>query len=242
MEDAEGFAGETIVSAGSGLTSRLTIVIDPKNTLFDATVGQRWLFQLVGGRREEADFAAFFDQWTVQNLPAIWRGERPYWDAMKEYLCAKGLSNGHVDELWRAASRKFPELESGGKPSPDILQILDRVRQYGVQLIALWETTQTVDSRCREHAWTKAFDQVVTTWELGCDGGDALAYQRLRAQIGDSVCVLQSADARVLKAAAKAGWSTLAIGRHAPIPASVMLSNWADLIPWAALRGNRQAA
>lgn len=242
MEDGEGYADEWIVSAGAGLASRLTIVVDPKNSLFDATVGQRWLFQLIGAQREEADFAAFFAQWSSDYAPAIWRGERPYWDAMKEYLCGKGLSGGHVDELWRAASRKFPELEFGGKTSPEILQILDKVREYGVQLIALWETTQAVDSRLREQAWVKTFDQVMATHELGCDAGDIAAYQRLRGQIGDSVCVMHSADARCITAAAKAGWLTLAIGRNVPAAASVSLMTWADLISWAALRGNCQAA
>lgn len=242
MDEGEGYADEWECSAGAGLSSRLTIVIDPKNTLFDATVGQRWLFQLIGSQRAEADFAAFFEEWTFDYVPAIWRGQRPYWDAMKEYLCGKGLSAGHVDELWRAASRKFPELESGGKPFPEVLQIMDRIRQYGVELICLWETTQQVEPRAREQAWIKGFDQVVTSHELGCDAGNVFAYQQLSTRIGDSVCVLHSAEARSLTAAARAGWLTLAIGRNAPAAASVSLSNWADLIPWAALRGNRQAA
>ncbi|TWT30111.1 hypothetical protein [Blastopirellula retiformator] len=242
MEDGEGYADEWIVSTGAGLASRLTIVVDPKNTLFDATVGQRWLFQLIGADRPEADFSEFFAVWSADFAPAIWRGERPYWDAMKEYLCSKGLSGGHVDELWRAASPKFPELEYGGKYSPDVLHILERISSYDVQLIALWETVQTVAPHSCEHAWAKAFDQVITTRELGCDAGAIAAYQRLRGQIGDSVCVLQSADARCLAAAAKTGWLTLAIGRKVPAAASESLPTWADLISWAALRGNRQSA
>jgi len=242
MEDGEGYADEWIVSSGAGLASRFTIVVDPKNSLFDATVGQRWVFQLIGAQRDEADFAEFFAPWASDHAPAIWRGERTYWDAMKEYLCRKGLSSGHVDEIWRAAARKFPELEFGGKASPEILQILERVRGYDVQLLGLWETTQTVQPLLREHAWTNGFDLVITTPQLGCDAGDILAYQRLRGQIGDSVCVLLSADARCLAAAAKSGWLTLAIGRNVPAAASVSLPAWADLIAWAALRGDRQAA
>ena len=78
------------------------LLLDACNILYDDTDWRRWLLRLLlrlGLRTEYGPFFRIFDR---DYLDAVYRGERPFSDALDAFLISAGLSAGQAEEVHRA--------------------------------------------------------------------------------------------------------------------------------------------
>lgn len=222
---------------------RRTLLIDPRDTLFDATVGRRWLYQQLSFREESIlPYAEFYQAWDQILGQEVYLGKRSYWEAVHQFLRAQNLTAGHADELTRAARAQFPELEAGGKLHSVVVPILSVLATYGVRSVAVVNASMNGDDfkavyfppGCDIH-----FDAVYSSIDLSTTHEQAAWIERLRDQLGERTWgqrpYLISACETTRRVAQAAGLRTLAISHSNPSEAvDHHLSTWADLIPFYA--------
>lgn len=222
---------------------RRTLLIDPRDTLFDATVGRRWLYQQLSFREQSIlPYAEFYQAWDQILGQEVYLGNRAYWEAVHQFLRAQNLTIGHADELTRAARTRFPELEAGGKLQTVVVPILSVLASYGIRSVAVVNASMGGEDfqaiyfppGCDIH-----FDAVYSSIDLSTTKDQAEALARLRDQLGEWTWgqrpYLISACETTRRAAQSAGLRTLAISHSNPSEAvDHHLSTWADLIPFYA--------
>ena len=110
------------------------LLFDMDDVLYDATVWRRWLLRLLGHLGLHTHYEAFFHIWERTYLSDVYRGQRDYWDAFRNFLSAVGLSTGQIDEVTAASHARRREFDRGVRAYPGVKATLSRLSAAGLPL------------------------------------------------------------------------------------------------------------
>lgn len=224
------------------------VVFDLSNVLYDATVWQRWLLQLLNRFGVHTHFDAFFCVFEHDYLPAVYRGERDFWDALRDFLIAVGISKGRLEEILAAAHGKHREWWDEVRPFPGVAATLAQLAARGIRLALLANSgapaTQLVE-RLKRLGIAQRFDVVLSSRDLKACKPDHQCYQAVIAALdlpSDVIGFVGHAPAE-LAGAALAGMVALALHHTAEVQAEVYLDRFDQLLQVVApLHASRQRA
>ncbi len=97
------------------------LLLDACNTLYDATLWQRWLLRVLRRLGLHTTYRCFFHVWKKDYLDAVHRGDREFCEAFRGFLQAAGLSRGQILEVtiacqsrqrWEQETRLLPGVKT----------------------------------------------------------------------------------------------------------------------------------
>jgi HAD superfamily hydrolase (TIGR01509 family) len=110
------------------------LLFEMENVLYDATLWQRWLWQLMTRLGWQRDFRSFTSIWQRGYLHDVHCGSRDFADAMRSFLVDSGLTTGQIDEVEGASSARRREFTETIRPLPGVAKTLGRLSASGVAL------------------------------------------------------------------------------------------------------------
>jgi HAD superfamily hydrolase (TIGR01493 family) len=211
------------------------LVFDLNNVLYDATVWQRWLLQLLNRFGVHTHFDAFFCVFEHDYLPAVYRGERDFWEALRDFLISVGMSRGRLEEVLAAAHGKHRELWDEVRPFPGVTATLAQLAARGIRLALLANSgapaTQLVE-RLKRLGISQRFDVVLSSRDLKASKPAHQCYQAVIDALGlpsDAIGFVGHEPVE-LAGAALAGMVALALHHTADVQAEVYLDRFDQLL------------
>ena len=111
------------------------LLIDLCGVLYDDSTWPRWLFKLVQRLGLHTTYTPFFRVWRREYLERVKRQELEYWQALRLFLRAAGLTNGQIDEVEAASHARLRAFESELLPLPGVVNVLTRLNELELSLI-----------------------------------------------------------------------------------------------------------
>lgn len=110
------------------------LIVELSGVLFDSAAWRHWLFHLVCHLGLQTQYSAFFRVWDAEYQDLVTCGQRPYWQAMREFLLSAGLTRGQCDEVEAAGRARLNRLELDARPLPGVLTTLGQLTVRGFHL------------------------------------------------------------------------------------------------------------
>jgi FMN phosphatase YigB (HAD superfamily) len=236
------------VSSASPLAG---IMLDVPDVLYDATLWQRWLFQLLVRMGAAANYAEFVRAWS-ETLVDVHRGRREYTEALQSFLLQLGLSWAQVDEIEAASRIQRRTLELDVRPLPGATRVIEELNRRKIPLVAWADTPHSAAKwaeRLERIVPRAHFSAVLTSFDLECAQPAELCYRAaldvLDHNAGEVLYV--GHDTQHLAAAARAGMRTAAVNFAANAQANHLLMRLEELLavvdrPAAVASRTREAA
>ncbi len=145
------------------------LLIDLCGVLYDDSTWPRWLLKLVQRLGLHTSYTPFFRVWRREYLERVKRGELEYWQALRLFLRAAGLTHGQIDEVEAASHARRREYESGLRPMPGAANVLRRLNQLGIHLTLLSSACLDREGVCQRLdtlGLTSRFDQILAIPDL----------------------------------------------------------------------------
>jgi FMN phosphatase YigB (HAD superfamily) len=210
------------------------IMLDVPDVLYDATLWQRWLFQLMVRMRVAVNYAEFAEAWAAC-LVDVHRGRREYSEALQSFLLELGLSWAQIDEIEAASRIQKRSVELDVRPLPGAARVVEELNRRKIPLVA-WADTPHSAARWAERLERivprAQFAAVLTSFDLECTQPGESCYQAaldaLRHPAGEVLYL--GHDAQHLAAAAQAGMRTAAVNFAPGAQAEHLLARWEDLL------------
>ena len=146
------------------------LILDLENVLVDVSPWRRWLLQLLNRIGLHTHYQAFFCAFEQDYLGAVYCGQRDYWEALRAYLLAAGVSRGRVEEVLAAALGKVGELWADARPLPGVMGTLADLTSRGVRLALLSNSaasTREIEDRLQRLGIAGRFTIVLSSRDLG---------------------------------------------------------------------------
>ncbi|MFW6171345.1 MAG: HAD family hydrolase [Planctomycetota bacterium] len=112
-------------------------LIDLCGVLYDDSIWSRWLFKVVQRLGLHTTYTPFFRVWRCEYLSRVKRQELEYWEALRVFLRAAGLSSGQIDEVEAAGHAQLRKYESQLMPLPGVPHVLTQLHNRGIELALL---------------------------------------------------------------------------------------------------------
>jgi FMN phosphatase YigB (HAD superfamily) len=221
--------------AGPNLPPRLAgIMLDVPDVLYDATLWQRWLFQLLMRMRAAGSYAEFAEAWSSQ-LVDVHRGRREYSEALQTFLLARGLSWAQVDEIEAASRIQRRSLELDVRPLPSAARVVEELNRRKIPLVAWADTPHSAAKwaeRLERIVPRAHFAAVLTSFDLECTQPADLCYRAALDALSQSAgnVLYVGHDAQHLAAAARAGMRTAAVNYAPGTRAEYLLTRCEELL------------
>jgi phosphoglycolate phosphatase-like HAD superfamily hydrolase len=218
------------------------LLLDVGGVLYDDTVWARWLLKLVTRLGLHTSYTPFFRLWQREYVPRIRRGELDYWQALRLFLRAAGLSNGQLDEVEAAGHARRRACETEILPLPGVAHTLARLRTIGVRLSIC--STDCLDETGVRHQLDRLgiatyFEHVVADADAAwCMRGGLDAAIAATGIAPAELCYV-GRDAEALREARAAGLRTVAINHDEDAEADIYLAHFQQLLeslPWRNVR------
>jgi HAD superfamily hydrolase (TIGR01509 family) len=213
----------------------LAIVVDVPDVLYDATLWRRWLLRLVCHMSLPGDPAAFLQDWDASYLPDVHCGRREATEALQSFLLAAGFSWAQIDEIEAASRVQREALEHNPRALPGVVNVLARLAQSGVPLLAWCDATHSaakVAALLDRLGLAGRFQFVLTSFDIEHAQPAAECYaamlDRLALPAADVVYV--GHEKAHLAGAKAAGMRTVAFNFHEPTAADIHLNRFEDLL------------
>jgi FMN phosphatase YigB (HAD superfamily) len=211
------------------------LLLDACNILYDDTAWRRWLLRLLmrlGLRTEYGPFFRIFDR---DYLDVVYRGQRPFSDALDAFLVSAGLSAGQAEEVHRALESHRRQSDAGHRPLIGVRETLAQLHASGVRLGVLCnsqDSGETIRQRLAKLLGESPWAAVISSRDQGCTMPDAACYRAALAalQLPAAEAAFVGHDARELRGAAVQGLSTIAFNGDGDARADVYLQRFEDLI------------
>lgn len=211
------------------------LLLDAGGVLYDDTLWRRWLLRLLRQLGLHTHYRCFFYVWDHDHLVDVYRGQRDFCRAFRDFLLSLGMSAGQADEVEIACRSRRRYLEAETRPLPGVKNTLLRLRESGVRLAVV---TNSIDpaSAIREHLdrWgiDGLFAAVVSSADLGQALPDPECY--LAALESVEVSAEEAAyvghDAAELAGARAVGMPAIAFNFDTNALADVYLARFDDLL------------
>jgi FMN phosphatase YigB (HAD superfamily) len=203
--------------------------------LYDDTAWRRWLLRLLLRLGLRAEYGPFFRVFDRDYLDAVYRGERPFSEALDAFLISAGLSAGQAEEVRHALDSHRRHHDLSHRPLIGVRQTLAHLRSSAVKLGVLCNCEQsgeTVREQLAELLGESPWAAVISSRDLGHTMPAAACYEAaLRAmQLPAAEVAFVGHDARELRGAAVQGLVTIAFNSDRDALADVYLQRFEDLI------------
>ena len=186
------------------------LLLDACNILYDDTAWRRWLLRLLMRLGLRTEYGPFFRVLDRDYLDAVYRGQRPFSDALDAFLISAGLSAGQAEEVRRALDSYRRQSDESHRPLIGVRQTLAQLHSSGVKLGVLCNcehSGETIRQRLAELLGESPWAAVISSRDLGCTMPDpacyAAALHALQLPVAEVAFV--GHDARELRGAAVAG-------------------------------------
>jgi FMN phosphatase YigB (HAD superfamily) len=211
------------------------LLLDPCKILYDDTAWRRWLLRLLARLGLRTEYGPFFGILDRDYLDAVYRGERPFNDALDAFLISAGLSAGQAEEVHHALDSYRRQSEASDRPLIGVRETLARLRSSGVKLGVLCNGEhcgETVRRRLRELLGESPWAAVICSRDLGSAMPAAECYRAaLEAmQLPAAEVAFIGHEARELRGAAGQGLATIAFNSDRDARADVYLQRFEELI------------
>ncbi|HTN76833.1 MAG TPA: HAD family hydrolase [Pirellulaceae bacterium] len=221
------------------------LVFDLGNVLYDASAWQRWLLQLLNRIGLHTHYEAFFRVFERDYLQAVYCGQRDYWDALRDFLLAAGLSPGRVEEVLAAGHGKYRELWDDVRPLPSVSATLAQLAARGVRLCILSNagcSAQRLGDKLRRLGLATRFEIVLSSLDLQAAKPAPECYQAAIAALGCPPDELGFVGQQTLELAGAglAGMVTIAVNHNADAQADIYLDRFDQLLQVVAPRHPQQ--
>ena len=137
------------------------LLLDACNTLYDATLWQRWLLQVLRRLGLHTTYRCFFHVWKKDYLDAVHRGDREFCEAFREFLQAVGLNRGQILEVTIACQSRRQRWEQETRLLPGVRTTLNRLAGAGAALAVVGDCEHRGDA-LRRRLETMGLDGVLT--------------------------------------------------------------------------------
>ena len=186
----------------------------------------------LGLRTEYGPFFRIFDR---DYLDAVYRGQRPFSDALDAFLISAGLSAGQAEEVHRALDSYRRQSDASHRPLIGVRETLAQLHSSGVKLGVLCNcehSGETIRQQLAELLGESPWAAVISSRDLGCTMPEAACYRAaLQAmQLPAAEVAFVGHDARELRGAAVQGLATIAFNSDRDARADVYLQRFEDLI------------
>ncbi len=223
------------------------LLFDLDDVLCDATMWRRWLLQLLGRMGLNTHYHAFYRVWDREYLTEVNCGRRKYWEAMRSFLLAAGLTNGQVDEVMAAGHARWRFLQETIRPLPGVVQTISRLDAAGVPLGILSNSFRSARQLARTVSRLQLggrFQFILSSIDLGRSKPDADCYLAALAALHLSAeqVAFVGHDGAELAGAAKLGMPTVAINHTPDAKADVYLDRIDQLLSMVQFRCRRRLA
>jgi phosphoglycolate phosphatase-like HAD superfamily hydrolase len=223
------------------------LLLDSGGVLYDDTVWLRWLLKLVTRLGLHTHYTAFFRVWQREYMQRIKLGEMEYWQALRLFLRAAGLSNGQIDEVEAAGHARRRDCETEIYPFPGVVNVLSRLRDLGVQLTLFSSGCLDSDALRQQLAQlglAEYFVHVLAGFELERTEPGPGGVERAVSLVGvapGQLCYV-GRDTNALAEASAAGLRTVAVNYDDDAEADTYIGHFDQLLealPWKASRAVR---
>ncbi|MHB0961265.1 MAG: HAD family hydrolase [Pirellulaceae bacterium] len=220
------------------------LFLDVGGVLYDDSAWPRWLLKLVTRLGLHTHYTPFFRVWQREYCPAIKRGQWAYWDALRVYLRAAGLTPGQIDEVEAAGQPRQRELETDIYPLPGVVNGLTRLRDLGIRLTILSSGCRDTDGVKRQLTrlgLATFFDLVLTDVQLETlqPGTPCFDVAIQLTGIAPAQLCYVGRDTSALAEAFTAGVRTVAVNYDDDAEADTYIGHFEQLLaalPWEAAR------
>lgn len=215
-------------------------LIDLCGVLYDDSIWSRWLFKLLQQLGLHTTYTPFFRVWRSEYLNRVKRQEVEYWQALREFLRAAGLSSGQIDEVEAASHAQQRKYESELMPLPGVTNVLNQLSNRGVQLTLLSSAcldTPGVHHRLQTLGLAPYFHSVLSIPDLWREHPRQAPFQ-VAAQTTHLPCqrlAFVGREAAVLTEAGQAGLRRIAVNYDDDAVADVFLRGFdrlPDAVSW----------
>ena len=211
------------------------LLLDACNVLYDDTHWRRWLLRLLlrlGLRTEYGPFFRLFDR---DYLDAVYRGQRPFGEALEAFLVSVGLSAGQAEEVHRGLDSYRRLSDAGKRPLIGVRKTLARLSSSGVKLAVFCNSEhsgEAVREQLAETLGEGPFAAVLSSRDLQCTMPAAACYRAALAalELPAAEAAFVGHDARELRGAAAQGLATIAFNGDRDARANIYLQCFEDLI------------
>lgn len=216
------------------------LLIDLCDVLYDDSAWPRWLFKLVQQLGLHTTYTPFFRVWRNEYLDRVKHRELQYWQAMRLFLRAAGLSSGQADEVEAAGHARHRALQSEIMPLPGVVNVLTRLGGMGIHLTLLssaYLDTREVYQRLDALGIESYFDEVLAVpdlWEQ-FPGRSAFEVAAAATQLAPQRLAYVGRDSSMLADAGHWGIRRVAVNYDEDAVADVFLRSFDRLptaLPW----------
>ena len=219
------------------------LLVDLCGVLYDDTVWQRWLLKLVSRLGLHTNYTAFYRVWQRDYLERVRREELDYWQALRLFLRAAGLSSGQIDEVEAAGHARRREFETEIIPLPGVVNVLARLTELGIHLTlysSAWLDTESVRERLRKMRIDKHFHEVMSAPDVARTHRETTSLKVAidATNIAPFRLCYVGRDTSALAAARDAGLRTVAVNHDDDAEADVHIGHidqLLDALPWDAI-------
>jgi len=220
------------------------LLLDVGGVLYDDTVWSRWLLKLVTRQGLHTCYTPFFRVWQREYLQRVTRGELEYWQALRLFLRAAGLSHGQVDEVEAAGHARRRECEAEIFPLPGVVHVLASLRNLSIQLTVLSSgclETAAVQQQLAKLGIGAYFHAILTHADIARTESAKRVMEVAVAHTGlmpRQLCYV-GRDTATLGEASTAGIRTVAVNYDDDAEADIYLGHFEQLLgllPWQTAR------
>ena len=209
------------------------VVFDMGDILFDATPWRRKVAAHLASRGVDIDYKRLVPLWEHALVP-VYTGKRPYWDAFRDFVGARGLDAAEV-ELAESEARRFASEVKERVLFDGVADTLAKLHESGLRLAVLSDTESTesvVRRRLEKLGVSPYFEAAVTSFDLGYVKPMPEAFQAALDRIGCSKdeAAFVAHDVDELEGAMAFGLYTVAYNYEPGAPANRHLEHFSELV------------
>jgi len=155
------------------------VLFDVENVIYDGFQWRVWLFKLVTRMGLNTRYRLFYRAWEGDWLGRVCSGQIEYWEALRRFLVAAGMSHAQVDEVQAAGQTRYLAGLDRDRPFPGVAATLARLTQSGLSLGVLCNTSSSaadLSARLQRHGLKQYFRVLACSCDLGAALPDAGCY------------------------------------------------------------------
>lgn len=213
------------------------LIFEADNVLFDATLWRRWLHQLLGRFRVQADFDGFFERWKRGYLEDVHRGRRDFDEALQAFLHSMGVTPAQFDEIEAASTAKRRDLAISTRLLPGVRTALWQLHGAGYRLAVLTNDERSgeqVAAQLERSGLGGLFEAVISSFDLERTVPDPAAFAAAITAVGEPCerIAFVSNCAHSLAGASAVGLRTVSINSGAYAEVDLRLESISDFATW----------
>jgi phosphoglycolate phosphatase-like HAD superfamily hydrolase len=238
-------SGSKVIALPSTVVTRRVlsqVIFDLAGVLYDDAEWKRWLFGRVARMGQQVHYQPFIRLWDGEFQRDVWSGRREFWVALKQFLCAAGLTAPQVEELAVATRAKLRYFDARIRPFSGVRRTLHRLAAWGIEVVIvsraprlerdLRQTLNQLDlGDCRARLIATCDLQVID------NAGNYFRWLIQQLDCSPQKTAYVGRDGEDLAAAARLGILTLAFNHDPAATSNIHLEQFDQLLEIAAPSG-----